>query len=57
MWDVGSDRYVFFSSLRQVFIIFRPAARLLIFPRPPGIFAARFFAAAILPPLDFFAII
>jgi hypothetical protein len=41
----------------QVFIIFLPAARFLIFPVPPGVLAARFFAAAILPPLDFFAII
>ena len=40
----------------QVFIIFLPAARFLIFPVPPGLLAARFFAAVILPPLDFFAI-
>ena len=41
----------------QVFIIFLPAARFLIFPVPPDVLAARFFAAVILPPLDFFAII
>jgi hypothetical protein len=41
----------------QVFIIFLPAARFLIFPVPPGVLAARFFAAVIRPPLDFFAII
>jgi len=34
-----------------------PAARFFTFPLPPGDFAARLFAAVILPPLDFFAII
>src|ERR1700674_744365 len=37
--------------------MFRPAARFLIAPRPPDFLAARFFAAVILPPLLFFAIL
>jgi hypothetical protein len=37
--------------------MFRPAARFLIAPRPPVLFAARFLAAVILPPLLFFAIL
>src|ERR1700732_4785188 len=37
--------------------MFRPAARFLIAPRPPCLFAARFLAAVILPPLLFFAIL
>ena len=37
--------------------MFRPAARFLIAPRPPDLFAARFLAAVILPPLLFFAIL
>jgi hypothetical protein len=39
-----------------VFIICLPIARSFIGPFPPGIFAARRFAAVILPPLLFFAI-
>jgi hypothetical protein len=38
-------------------MIFAPAARFLTGPLPPGDLAARFFAALILPPLDFFAIV
>jgi hypothetical protein len=37
-------------------MILRPAGRFLTMPLPPGPLAARFFAAAILPPLLFFAI-
>jgi hypothetical protein len=37
-----------------VFMILRPAARFLISPFPPFAFAARDFAAVILPPLVFF---
>ena len=37
-------------------MIFRPAGRFLTRPFPPGPFAARCFAAVILPPLLFFAI-
>jgi hypothetical protein len=37
-------------------MIFRPAGRFLTGPLPPRDFAARFFAAVILPPLLFFAI-
>ena len=40
----------------QVLMIFRPAGRFLTIPFPPRPFAARFFAAVILPPLLFFAI-
>jgi hypothetical protein len=40
---------------RYVFIIFRPAGRLLIGPLPPGDFAARVLAAVIRPPLVFLA--
>ena len=40
----------------QVLIILFPAARFLIVPLPPGLLAARFLAAVILPPLVFFAI-
>ena len=35
-------------------MIRRPALRLATLPLPPGFFAARFFAAAIRPPLVFF---
>ena len=38
-------------------MMFRPAVRFLIAPRPPDFLAARFFAAVILPPLLFFAIL
>lgn len=38
-------------------MIFRPAGRFLILPRPPGLLAARFLAAVILPPRVFFAIL
>ena len=41
---------------RQVLIIFRPAGRFLTSPLPPVVFAARFLAAVIRPPLLFFAI-
>jgi hypothetical protein len=37
-------------------MIRRPAGRFLTIPLPPGPFAARFLAAAIRPPLLFFAI-
>jgi hypothetical protein len=37
-------------------MIRRPAGRFLTIPLPPIPFAARFFAAAIRPPLLFFAI-
>jgi hypothetical protein len=40
-----------------VFMIFRPALRFFTGPRPPRAFAARFFAAVILPPLLFFTIL
>ena len=40
-----------------VFMILRPALRFLTGPRPPRAFAARFFAAVILPPLLFFTIL
>lgn len=40
----------------QVLMILRPAGRFLTIPFPPRPFAARFFAAVILPPLLFFAI-
>jgi hypothetical protein len=36
-------------------MMFRPAGRFLIGPLPPADFAARFFAAVILPPLVFLA--
>ena len=36
-------------------MIFLPALRFLTAPRPPGAFAARFFAAVMRPPLLFFA--
>jgi hypothetical protein len=39
----------------QVLMIFRPAGRSFTIPLPPAVFAARFFAAVILPPLLFFA--
>jgi hypothetical protein len=35
-------------------MIIRPALRFLTGPFPPGLFAARLFAAAIFPPLLFF---
>jgi hypothetical protein len=38
-------------------MIFRPAGRFLTNPLPPGPLAARFFAAVILPPLLFFAMV
>jgi hypothetical protein len=38
-------------------MIFRPAGRFLTIPFPPRPFAARLFAAVILPPLLFFAIV
>jgi hypothetical protein len=38
-------------------MILRPAGRFLTSPFPPGPLAARFFAAVILPPLLFFAIV
>jgi len=38
-------------------IIFFPARRFFTLPRPPGALAARFIAAAILPPRVFFAIL
>ena len=38
-------------------MILLPALRLLTLPFPPFFFTARFFAAAILPPLLFFAIL
>src|SRR5476649_1431610 len=38
-------------------MIFLPAMRFLIGPFPPGFFAARVFAAVILPPLVFFIFI
>src|SRR6266403_5503283 len=38
-------------------MMFRPAARFLIAPRPPDFLAARFLAAVILPPLLLFAIL
>jgi hypothetical protein len=38
-------------------MIFRPTLRFFTGPRPPAAFAARFFAAVILPPLLFFAIV
>jgi len=41
----------------QVLMIFRPAGRFLTIPFPPDPLAARFFAAVILPPLLFFAIV
>jgi len=41
----------------QVLMILRPAGRFLTIPFPPGPFAARFFAAVILPPLLFFAMV
>jgi hypothetical protein len=41
----------------QVLMIRRPAGRFLIRPFPPRAFAARFFAAVILPPLLFLAIL
>jgi hypothetical protein len=37
-------------------MMFRPALRFLTFPFPPDVFAARRFAAVILPPRLFFAI-
>lgn len=37
--------------------MFRPARRFLTGPRPPRDLAARLFAAVILPPLLFFAIL
>lgn len=37
-------------------MIFLPTGRFATLPLPPGFFAARFFAAVILPPLLFFAI-
>jgi len=40
----------------HVFMIFWPTLRFLTAPFPPGAFAARFFAAVILPPLLAFAI-
>lgn len=45
------------KSEGQVVMILLPAARFFIVPLPPGILAARFLAAVILPPLVFFAII
>jgi hypothetical protein len=45
------------SKRLYVFMIFRPTLRFLTGPFPPGFFAARFFAAVILPPLLFFAIV
>jgi hypothetical protein len=39
----------------QVFMMFRPAGRFATGPLPPAVFAARFFAAVIRPPLLFFA--
>ena len=41
----------------QVLMIFFPAGRFLTIPLPPGPFAARFFAAVILPPLLIFAMV
>jgi hypothetical protein len=38
-------------------MIFLPTLRFLTRPRPPGDFAARRFAAVILPPLLFFAMV
>jgi len=52
-----NKKLLFKKGEGQVFIILLPAARFLILPAPPGILAARFLAAVILPPLDFFAII
>ena len=43
------------GSRRYVFMMFRPAGRLLTGPLPPGVLAARFLAAVIRPPLLFFA--
>jgi hypothetical protein len=37
-------------------MIFLPALRLATLPLPPAFFAARFFAAAIRPPLVFFTL-
>jgi hypothetical protein len=42
------------AALRYVLMIFRPALRLATAPFPPFRLAARFLAAAILPPLVFF---
>ena len=41
----------------QVFMMFRPAGRFLMRPLPPFDLAARFLAAVIRPPRDFFAIL
>jgi hypothetical protein len=38
-------------------MMFRPAFRFLTGPRPPGLLAARLFAAVIRPPLLFFAMV
>ena len=48
--------WIFTAPRSQVLMIFRPAGRFLTIPFPPRPFAARFFAAVILPPLLFFAI-
>jgi hypothetical protein len=42
---------------RYVFMMFLPAGRFLIAPFPPADLAARVFAAVILPPLLFFAMV
>jgi hypothetical protein len=41
------------AALPQLDMIFRPALRFLTGPFPPGLFAARFLAAVIRPPLLF----
>ena len=46
----------FTALCSQVLMIFRPAGRFLTIPFPPDPFAARRFAAVILPPRLFFAI-
>jgi hypothetical protein len=46
-----------FKSNSYVFMIFRPALRFLMRPRPPAVLAARRLAAVIRPPLLFFIVI
>jgi len=54
----GRRETTFFSSAcaapAQLDMTFRPALRFLTGPFPPGLFAARFLAAVILPPLLLF---
>ena len=43
--------FTFAERVAQVFMIFLPTLRSLIGPLPPGVLAARFFAAVMRPPL------